>query len=259
VTTVAFGRLGRSALGVVVFVAALAIWELWARSADEFLVPTASEVAKTAWHEWRTSEFLSEAAGTSLKRLAAGYAIAAVIGIALGLVMGSSRAVRSLLDPFFELLRAVPVISLAPVAILVFGLGDASRVAVIAFGVLFPILINTIEGVRNIPPEVRDTASMLHVGRVERISRIYFPAALPSSFTGLRIALSLGLVMVVISEFVGQRDGLGNYSLVQQSLLNVPEMYAGILFLGLLGYLLNTLFILVEHRVLAWHYGATRG
>jgi ABC-type nitrate/sulfonate/bicarbonate transport system permease component len=91
---------------------------------------------------------------------------------------------------------------------------------------------------------------------VERVLRVYLPAALPSIFTGLRIALSLGLVMVVISEFVGQEDGLGNYILVQQSILNFPEMYAGILFLGLLGYLLNMLFLVIERRMLAWHYGA---
>lgn len=248
-------RLAGPAFGVLVFFAVLGVWEAWAAAEDSFLVPTASEVARTAWHEWPTSSFLSEA-GTSLARLAAGYAIAAAAAIALGLLMGSSIRTRRTLDPFFELLRAVPVISIVPIAILVLGLGDASRIAVIAFGLSFPILLNTIDGVRTIPPEVRDTASMLHVGRLERAARVYLPAALPSIFTGLRIALSLGLVMVVISEFVGEQDGLGNYILVQQSLVNVPELYAGVLFLGLLGYVFNTLFLVVERRMLAWHYGA---
>ena len=248
------GALGL-ALGLLVFAACLAMWELWARGGAPFHVPRASEVMETAWHEWPTRDFLSEA-WTSLRRLATGYAIAAVIGIGLGLLVGTSLRARRTLDPFFELLRAVPVIAIVPVAILVLGVGDAERIAVIAFGVVFPILLNTIGGVRAIPLEVRDSASMLHVGRVERVLRVYLPAALPSIFTGLRIALSLGLVMVVISEFVGQQDGLGNYILVQQSILNFPEMYAGILFLGLLGYLLNVLFLVVERRVLAWHYGA---
>jgi ABC-type nitrate/sulfonate/bicarbonate transport system permease component len=132
----------------------------------------------------------------------------------------------------------------------------ASRIAVIAFGLCFPILVNTAEGVRGIPLEVRDTASMLHVGRVERASRIYLPAALPSIMAGLRIAVSLGLVLVIVSEFVGEQNGIGYYLIIKQSEFDYPALYAGILFLGLLGYVLNRLFLLVERRVLAWHYRA---
>jgi ABC-type nitrate/sulfonate/bicarbonate transport system permease component len=248
-------RLTGPALGVLVFVAALGVWELWARAENSFLVPTASEVVVRAWDIWPTSEFLSEA-GVSLKRLAAGFAIAAAIGIAIGLLIGASRQARRTLEPFLEFMRAIPAIAIVPGAIVVLGLGDASRIAVIAFGLCFPILVNTAEGVRAIPPEVRDTASMLHVGRVERLWRIYFPSALPSIMAGLRIAVSIGLVLVVVSEFVGEGNGLGHWILVQQSLVSVPETYAGILFLGLLGYILNRLFLVVERRVLAWHYGA---
>jgi ABC-type nitrate/sulfonate/bicarbonate transport system permease component len=143
-----------------------------------------------------------------------------------------------------------------PAAILILGLGDASRIAVIAFGLCFPILVNTAEGVRGIPLEVRDTASMLHVGRVERALRIYLPAALPSIMAGLRIAVSLGLVLVIVSEFVGEQNGIGYYLVIKQSEFDFPALYAGILFLGLLGYVLNRLFLLVERRVLAWHYRA---
>jgi ABC-type nitrate/sulfonate/bicarbonate transport system permease component len=251
----AYRRLTRPALGVVVFAAALAVWELWARAEGSFLVPTASEVVERAWDVWPTPEFLSEV-GLSMKRLAAGFAIAAVIGIGTGLLIGASRAARRTLEPFLEFTRAIPAIAIVPAAIVLLGLGDASRIAVIAFGLCFPILVNTAEGVRAIPPEVRDTASMLHAGRVERIWRIYFPAALPSIMAGLRIAVSIGLVLVVVSEFVGEGNGLGHWMLVQQSLFNVPELYAGVLFLGLLGYVLNRLFLVVERRVLDWHYGA---
>jgi ABC-type nitrate/sulfonate/bicarbonate transport system permease component len=251
----AYRRLAGSALGVLVFAIALAVWELWARAEGSFLVPTASEVAERAWDIWPTSEFLSEV-GMSMKRLAAGFAIAAAIGIAIGLLIGASRAARRTLEPFLEFTRAIPAIAIVPGAIIVLGLGDASRIAVIAFGLCFPILVNTAEGVRAIPPEVRDTASMLHAGQVERIWRIYFPSALPSIMAGLRIAVSIGLVLVVVSEFVGEGNGLGYWILLQQSQFNVPELYAGVLFLGLLGYVLNRLFLVVERRVLAWHYGA---
>ena len=253
--TSAARRLAGPALGVLVFVAVLGIWQLWAGAEDSFLVPTASEVAKRAWDVWPTSDFLSEV-GQSMKRYAVGFAIAAAIGIALGLLVGASHAARRTLDPFLECLRAVPAIAIVPAAILILGLGDASRIAVIAFGLCFPILVNTAEGVRGIPLEVRDTASMLHLGRVERASRIYLPAALPSIMAGLRIAVSLGLVLVIVSEFVGEQNGIGYYLIRRQSEYDEPALYAGILFVGLLGYVLNRLFLLVEHRVLAWHYRA---
>ncbi len=243
------------ALGVLVFLAALALWQLWAGAANSFLVPTAFEVAERAWEIWPTSEFLSEV-GQSMKRYAAGFAIAAAIGVALGLLVGASHAARRTLDPFLELLRAVPAIAIVPAALIILGYGDASRIAVITFGLCFPILVNTAEGVRGIPLEVRDTASMLHVGPVERMSRIYVPAALPSIMAGLRIAVSLGLVLVIVSEFVGERNGIGYYLIIQQSTLDYPALYAGILFLGLLGYVLNRLFLIAERRLLAWHYGA---
>jgi ABC-type nitrate/sulfonate/bicarbonate transport system permease component len=251
----AIGRAGRPLLGLAVFLGAFVVWEIWARAAGSFLVPTASEVLDRAWETWPTSEFLTEVA-ESLKRLAFGFAIGAAIGIAVGLVMGASLAARRALDPLIELARATPPIAIVPALILTLGFGDSMQVAVIAFGVCFPILVNTVEGVRAVSPEARDTASMLHVGRTERVFRIYLPAALPSIAAGLRVALSIGLVMVVISEFAGEGGGLGHYILDQQGQFAYPEMYAGILFLGLLGYGLNLLFRLVERRVLAWHYGA---
>jgi ABC-type nitrate/sulfonate/bicarbonate transport system permease component len=255
VTRSATRRIVGPALGVLVFLAVLGLWELWAGAANSFLVPTASEVAKSAWDVWPTSGFLSDV-GQSMKRYAAGFAIAAVIGIALGLLVGASYAARRTLDPFLECLRAVPAIAIVPAALIVLGYGDASRIAVIAFGLCFPILVNTTEGVRGIPLEIRDTASMLHVGRVERVLQIYLPAALPSIMAGLRIAVSLGLVLVIVSEFVGEQNGIGYYLIIQQSTFDYPALYAGILFLGLLGYVLNRLFLLAERRILAWHYGA---
>jgi ABC-type nitrate/sulfonate/bicarbonate transport system permease component len=243
------------ALGVLVFLVVLGIWQLWAAAANSFSVPTASEVAEKAWDVWPTSAFLSEV-GVSMKRYAFGFAIASLVGISVGLLVGASHAARRTLDPFLECLRAVPAIAIVPAAFVILGVGDASRITVIAFGLCFPILVNTAEGVRGIPLEVRDTASMLHVGSVERVVQIYLPAALPSIMAGLRIAVSLGLVLVIVSESVGEANGLGYYLITQQTSFDFPALYAGILFLGLLGYVLNRVFLLVERRILAWHYGA---
>ena len=249
-------RVGGPVLGWVVFAAAVGIWELLARSEASFLVPTASAVAERAWHVWPTPEFLRNVEA-SLGRLAAGYAIGASVGVVVGVSMGSSRRARQALEPLVELLRATPAIALVPALIVILGVGDRMRIAVIAFGVVFPVLVNSIDGLRAASPELRETASLLRMGRAERILRVDLPAALPSIFAGLRVAVSIGLVMVVVSEFVGGGDGLGHYLIVKQSQFNIPELYAGILFLGLLGFVLNGVFVLVERRALFWHHGAT--
>ncbi len=249
-------RVGRPVLGWLVFAAAIGIWEALARSEGSFLVPTASAVAERAWHVWPTPEFLSNVEA-SLRRRAAGYAIGAAVGVAVGVSMGSSRRARQALDPLVEMLRATPAIALVPALIVILGIGDRMRIAVIAFGVVFPVLVNSMDGVRAASPELRETASLFRMGRADRILRVDLPAALPSIFAGLRVALSIGLVMVVVSEFVGGGDGLGHYILVEQSQFNVPEVYAGILFLGLLGFVLNGVFVLVERHALSWHHGAT--
>jgi ABC-type nitrate/sulfonate/bicarbonate transport system permease component len=249
-------RLRRVPLGLVVFAAALGAWEAWARTEGLFLVPTASAVAESARHIWPTPEFLADVAA-SLKRLAAGYGIGAAFGVTLGVAMGSSRRVRQVLEPLVELLRATPPIAIVAALIVILGLGDRMRIAVIAFGVVFPVLVNSMDGVRSVSIELRETASLLRVGRVERIVRVEVPAALPPIFAGLRVAISIGLVMVVISEFVGGGDGLGHHILVERSKYDIPAMYAAILFLGLLGLVLNSVFLLVERRALSWHYGTS--
>ena len=147
----ALGHVGRLLLGVAVFVGALVIWEAWARAAGSFLVPPATEVAGRAWEVWPTRDFLAEVAG-SLERLAAGFVLGAVIGVGIGLLMGSSLAARRSLEPLVELLRATPPIALVPALIVVLGFGDAMRIAVIAFGVCFPVLVNTLAGVRAVSP-----------------------------------------------------------------------------------------------------------
>jgi ABC-type nitrate/sulfonate/bicarbonate transport system permease component len=138
-------RAARHGLGVAVLVVALVAWESWARTHPSFLFPTVTAVAERAWEVWPTAAFL-DAAAASLTRLAAGFALGAALGIALGLLMGSSPRARRTLEPLTELLRATPAIAVVPAAIVVLGLGDAMRIGVIAFGVCFPVLVNTLDG-----------------------------------------------------------------------------------------------------------------
>lgn len=240
-------------LGVAVFLAAIAVWEAWARADGSVLFPTASSVATTAWHAWPTAVFL-EGVKASLLRLAAGFLIGCGAAVALGLLLGSSRAVERALEPLLDFARALPAIAVAPAVIVVLGLGDAMQVALISYVLFFPVLVSTVDGVRGVAPEVRDTAAMLGTRPVERAVRVYLPAALPAIAAGLRVAVSLGLVAVVIAEFVGDGPGLGRYIRLQQTEFDVPKMYSAILFLGVLGCLLNWLFVTVERRLLNWHF-----
>jgi ABC-type nitrate/sulfonate/bicarbonate transport system permease component len=242
-------------LAIAGVLAALIAWQLWAERSDPFYVPTTTEIFGAAWSLWRDPDFLSDAA-ESLERLAAGFLIGSAIGIGVGLLMGSSSRVRRALEPLVDLLRSTPPIAIAPALLIIAGFGNGMRVPLIAFGVCFPVLLNTVDGVRAVSSEVRDTASMLHIGRLDRTVRIYFPAALPSIVTGLRIAISVALVLVVVAEFVGEGGGLGGYLEVAAARSEFPEVYACILFLGLIGYVLNRFFVLVERHLLAWHYGA---
>lgn len=255
-TAAVLPRVARRLVGPAVFAVALALWQAWAATEDSLLLPTVTAVAERAWHDWPTGDFLNNVVAT-LERLAGGYLLGAGIGVAVGLVLGSSRAARRTFEPLQEFLRSIPAIAIVPAAIVVFGLGDATRIVVVAFAVCFPVLVNTIQGVRAVPPETRDTAAMLHVGPAELLVRIHARAALPAIVAGLRVALAIGLVVTVLSEFVvGSGDGVGRYIRLQQTLYNIPEVYGGIVFLGLLGYVLNRLFVAAERRVLFWHYGA---
>jgi ABC-type nitrate/sulfonate/bicarbonate transport system permease component len=255
VTRRALARIRSPLLAIVGIVVALVAWQLWAERSDSFYAPTATEILGAAGRLWRDPDFLSVAAD-SLERLVAGFLIGSAIGVGVGLLMGSSAGVRRALDPLVDLLRSTPPIAIAPALLIIAGLGNGMRVSLIAFGVCFPVLLNTVDGVRAVSPEARDTASMLQVGRLERTVRIYLPAALPSIAAGLRIAISVALVLVVVAEFVGEGGGLGGYLEVAAGRSEFPEVYACILFLGLVGYVLNRLFVLLERRLLAWHYGA---
>jgi ABC-type nitrate/sulfonate/bicarbonate transport system permease component len=243
-------------LGIATIVVLLAAWETTARVQHNVYVPPPSQVAVTFVHEWFSPQFMQQAM-PSLERLVAGFAIATVIGVTLGIAIGVSDALYRTLDPILQVLRALPPTAVIPVGILLLGIGDAMKVAVIVFGAVWPILVNSADGARCVSTERLDTARNFGLSRFETVVAVTFPSALPQIFAGLRIGLALAFIMIVISEMVGGSNGLGYAILSAQRTFSIPEMYAGIALLAVLGYTLNALFTLVEHRVLAWHIGST--
>jgi ABC-type nitrate/sulfonate/bicarbonate transport system permease component len=245
-------------LEIAVPIAILVVWGVWSAGADSFYYPPLTDILTTFEETW-----LFERAGSdvlpSLARLGAGYAIAVVVAVAVGVPLGLSRTARRAASPIVEFLRAIPPPALLPLAIVIVGIGNSMKVLIIAFVCLWPVLLNTIDGITGIDPTLNDTTRVYGVRGIDRLRRIVLPAASPQIFAGMRTSLSLAVILMVISEMVASTNGIGFFVLQSQRSFAIPEMWSGILLLGILGYVLNLVFVLVERRVLAWHRGARMG
>lgn len=241
------------------FLAFLAVlWEVAGRAGwvHRLFFPPLSKILAALWDGVISGE-ISSHVGVSLWRGAVGYALAAAAAITLGVLMGYWRRVYEAGEILVEFLRAVPAPAIVPVAIVLLGIGDSMKVFVIFLACSFPILINTIDGVRGVDPVLVRTARTFGHSGVGILSRVVLPAASPFIVTGLRIALAIALILVVISEMVGATSGIGYYILEAQRTFKVPRMYAGMLVLALLGFALNRCFLLADARLMAWHRGRT--
>jgi ABC-type nitrate/sulfonate/bicarbonate transport system permease component len=193
------------------------------------------------------------AVGNTLQGWALGLAIAAALAIPLGVLLGSSTVLyRSMRFPI-EFLRPIPSVALIPLAVLVYGTGLESKVFLAAFAAFWPLLVQTLYGVRDVDPVATDTARSFGLGRVERLWRIKLPSALPYVATGIRISSSVALILAVTAELVIGSAGLGRSINVARSGGAVELMYALILATGILGWLLNVAAVQAERRVLHWH------
>jgi ABC-type nitrate/sulfonate/bicarbonate transport system permease component len=241
--------------------AGLAIaWQLLALAAsDPVSWPPFTDVAGRLWSAWVTDPAAwTDAIAPSLARLLAGWAGAVVVGVAVGTILGLSATARDYLGPAISFLRAIPPPALLPLFIVLLGIGDGMKAAVIGFGAVWPILLNTADGVASVEPLQRDTARAYRIGFRDELLRIVLPAAAPKIFAGLRISLSIAVILMVISEMVATVDGVG-FALVQaQRSFRTLDVWAAILVLGIIGFALNAALAAVEGRALRWHRGAMR-
>jgi ABC-type nitrate/sulfonate/bicarbonate transport system permease component len=191
----------------------------------------------------------------SLIRLAVGFAVALVAGVGVGVVLGSNRFLRDLLEPLLEFLRAIPPPALVPVLILLAGIDNLMKVLVIASGCVWPILLNTVEGVRATDEVLADTCRSYRITGTLRLRHLVLRSASPQIVAGARQALSVGLILMVISELKAANQGLGFTVREFQTGFQIPEMWSGVLLLGIIGVVLSVLFRLVERRVLGWYHG----
>lgn len=230
------------------------IW--WASTLGEanFFVPTPATLAGTFGGLWFGERFLTDVV-PSLGRLLVGVVAAVIIGVAGGVLIGSIRWLRALLEPILEFFRAIPPPVLVPVLMLLMGITDSMKVVVIISGCLWPVLLNTIEGVRGVDPVLSDSARVYGISGWARVRYLVLFSASPHILAGVRQSLSLGLILMVISEMFASSSGLG-FTIVQfQRSFAIPEMWSGIVILGLLGVGLSLIFQWAERNILRWYHG----
>lgn len=247
------------ASGFLLLVFLLAIWEMsvrfgWVVSPTW---PAISDVLLTFARLCADGTYL-HVLGQSLMRLAEGYVLATVFAVAAGIVMGTWRRAYLLFEPLLELLRPIPSPAYLPMAILFLGIDDTMKVFMVAFSSFFPILLNTIAGVRSIDEVLIDTGRTFGLHRPSIIWRIVLPAAGAYVLTGMRISLAIALIVTVIAEMVAGNSGIGFYILSAQRSFLITEMYAGVIALALTGFALNKGFVALEHAAMHWHE-ASRG
>lgn len=244
-----------AALEVGVPIVALVLWAVLSSSSKTYYFPPLTDILTTFKDTWLFERVGSDVV-PSLLRMFSGFLIAVVLAVVGGLALGASARTRRAFSPIVEFLRAIPPPALLPFAILVIGVGDSMKVFIIAFVCLWPILLNTIDGVTGVDPTLRETAKVYGIPQAQVVRRVMLPAATPQIFAGMRTSLSLALILMVISEMVASTNGIGYFVLQSQRTFAIPEMWSGIILLGLLGYLFNGVFVLIEKRVLRWHRGA---
>lgn len=239
-------------LEITVPICIVIIWWFWSASSNSFFLPPLSAIFESFGENWIFARFPSDVF-PSLYRMLVGYGIACVAAVALGVLLGTSRIARAAATPLVEFLRSIPPTALLPFAILVFGVRDEMKIFIIAFVCAWPVLLNTIDGVRGIDPVAKETVRVFRLSRWQRLRRIILPSAAPQIFAGMRIALSLAIILMVVSEMVASTNGLGYFVLQSQRAFDIPGMWSGILLLGLLGYALNAAFISIERFSLKWY------
>ena len=246
-------------IGVAFIGVLLVLWEIAAATAffPPMSFPRVSAILVTWWDLVVSGELPSQVL-PSLWRMFAGYFIGVALGVGLGLLMGYVRFFYNLLEPITEVLRPIPSPAYLPIMILFLGIDDEMKIFMIAFATVFPVLLNTYSGVRSVDPIQLQTARTFGVSGRRLLTQIVLPAASPYIFTGMRISLAVALIVMVISEMVAASNGIGYFILSAQRGFKIRDMFAGVLTLAILGYVLNRLFVLIENRVLAWHYGYTQ-
>ena len=247
-----------------VFLVVVTCWQLITAAIAHPYFPTPLEILDAARQMWLSGTaatlFLSpdaiDALLPSIGRLIGGWLLAVLAGVVLGTALGLSRRLVEYTGPLFAFFRSLPLPALVPVFVLLCRLGTQMVLAVILFGAVWAVLLNTVDGVRTVDRVQLDTALAFRVPLARRLLRIVLPAALPKIFAGLRVSLSQSVTLMVVAELFAANGGLGGELKDAQDQFDFAQMWAVVVMIGVLGYLLNTVLLAVERRALGWHPAA---
>lgn len=260
------GRAAQFSRRAAVPVLLVLLWQLmaWSGHLDTRFIPAPSTIART-WYLWvfgvagplgdpYVGTWLEHAAGSSF-RVLVGFGLAAVLGITAGILTGYYLLWRDLLDATIEILRPIPITAWVPFAVVFFGIRAPSAIFLIVLGAFFAITVNTAAGVRRVPRSIIRAAQMLGTPATSMLPRVVFPAALPSIFTGLRVAMGLSWMLVVVAEMLAVRSGLGSVLWNAYYVMRMDVIVAAMLSVGLLGFLFDQLVVAISNYVLRWNEG----
>ncbi|TXI62217.1 ABC transporter permease [Mycolicibacterium mageritense] len=251
-TTAVAWRLVRATSVIVAF---LALWEVAPRVGlvDKVFLPPFSAVVE-AWFALAANGQLWEHVSASLSRALAGLLVAIAVSIPLGVAIAWYRPVAEFLNPLLELFRNTAALALLPVFVLILGIGETSKVALVIYASSFPILLNTISGVRTVDPLLVKSARSLGLSPIRLFQKVILPAAVPTIFTGLRMAAASSILVLIAAEMVGAKAGLGYLITASQLNFQIPNMYAGIVTIALVGVAFNGVLVAIEDRLSGWRH-----
>jgi ABC-type nitrate/sulfonate/bicarbonate transport system permease component len=245
-------RLNRT-LAIAVFVLG---WEILARSGlvSALFLPPPSVVARTGWHLMLSGNLFGNVSA-SLGRVLAGFFLATLLAIPLGILAGMNTMMFNSVDPIIELFRPIPVLALLPLAILWFGIGESSKIFIITYAAFFPIFINTLAGVKYSDPTLIQVASTLGASRTQIFYRVVLMSALPSLAVGVRLGLGFAFLALVAAELIASTRGLGYLIMDARLTFQTDVSMVGIVSLGILGYSMNAILVRIERWALSWKQG----
>jgi ABC-type nitrate/sulfonate/bicarbonate transport system permease component len=238
---------------VAVGLTLIAAWQLAADAAliSPVFFPSPARAFGTLWEQMHDGEFWT-AFGETLRRMALGFVSATLVGIVAGGAIGTSQALRNYVAPTLELIRPLPASAVIPVFVLMLGLNDGMIVAVIAFASLWPVLLATVHGFRTVEPRLIEVSRMLGLSRREFVWKMALPNAMPDIFAGIRLALTVSLILAVVTEMLSGLVGLGHNIMMAARAFRSADLYAGIIVLGAVGYVTNVGLERLERHILRW-------
>lgn len=239
-------------IGISFFICCVIVVEILARAGLlTSYVPPPSQMLVALWQGLLNGDISSQI-GTTLLVYIQGLVYATCAGIAIGVLMGTYRRVYDALKIIVEFMRPVPSVAMLPLVILFFGLGFKMRISIITYAAFWPLLIASMYGVRSIDPQALDVARNFGVKGIEALWRVTIPSALAGIASGFRVSATIALVVTITTELIAGNSGIGFYISQMEQANRLPEMYAGIFLIGLLGTCLNAFYFTLEHKVVFW-------